>query len=95
MLEQLDTALEYRNRVLEENEQLWRAYYNRALIYVRQERYLEAEQDILKGQELNPNSKILKIVRGILLDETDPVSPNFIIDDRRKPAQDTQCRPST
>lgn len=88
MLDQLDTALLYCNKALEENDQNWRALNNRALIYVTQERYLEAEQDLLKGQQLAPNSRNLKIVRSMLLDATDPVSPNIIIDERRQPPPD-------
>jgi tetratricopeptide (TPR) repeat protein len=85
LLDQFDTALTYCNQALEENDQHWRAYNNRALIYIRQERYLEAEQDILRGQELAPNSRTLKVVRAMLLGKTDPVSPIIIIDERRKP----------
>ena len=85
LLEQLDTALDYCNRVLARNDRDWRSYNNRALIYVKQERYLEAEQDIVKGQQLNPNARNLKIVRGMLLDKTDPILPNIVIDDRRHP----------
>ncbi len=85
LLVQLDTALDYCNRVLAKNDRHWRSYNNRALIYIKQQRYLEAEQDIVKVQELNPNARNLKIVRAMLLDETDPVSPNIIIDDRRHP----------
>lgn len=88
MLDQLDDALRYCNLALAEDDQNWRAYNNRALIYVTRERYLEAEQDILKGQQLAPNSRNLKIVRSMLLDATDPVSPNIIIDERRQPPTD-------
>lgn len=88
MLDQLDTALLYCNRALEEDDKNWRALNNRALIYVTTKRYLEAEQDILKGQQLAPNSRNLKIVRSMLLDATDPVSPNIIIDERRQPPPD-------
>ena len=90
LLGQLDTALDYCNRVLARNDRHWRGYNNRALIYIKQKRYLEAEQDILKGQELKPNDRNLKIVRGMLLDETDPVAPSIIIDDRRHPPRNDE-----
>ena len=90
LLDQLDTALDYCNRVLAKNDRHWRAYNNRALIYIKQKRYREAEQDILKVQELNPNARTLKRVRAMLLDETDPVSPNIEIDDRRHPPRNDE-----
>ena len=84
MLDQLDTALTYCDLAIDNNDQHWRARNNRALIYVKQKKYLEAEQDILVGQEYAPNSSTLKMVRSMLLDQTDPVSPNIIIDERRR-----------
>ncbi len=86
MLGQLDTALGYCNEVLDENDEHWRAYSNRALIYVKLERFAEAEQDLKKGEAISPNAKTLKAVRRMLLDETDPVSPIIVIDDRRSSA---------
>ncbi len=87
MLGQLDTALAYCNEVLGENDRHWRAYSNRALIYLKLERYAEAEQDLEKGEAINSSSKTLKAVRRMLLDETNPVAPAIVIDDRRHPAE--------
>jgi len=83
LLNQLDTALTYCDQVLEKNDQYWRAYSNRALIYVKQKRFEEAEQDLQKGEAISPRSRTLKAVRVLLLDETNPVEPGIIIDDRR------------
>ncbi len=88
MLGQLDTALAYCNEVLGENDQHWRAYSNRALIYLKLERFADAEQDLEKGEAISPNARTLKAVRRMLLDETNPVAPTIIIDDRRRPAED-------
>jgi len=88
LLEQFDTALTYCNIALEENERNWRAYNNRALAYVNLKRFEEAEADIARGQELNPNAWSLKVVKGMLLDETQPVAPNIVIDDRQGPDRD-------
>ena len=87
MLGQLDTALVYCNEVLDENDRHWRAYSNRALIFVKLERFAEAEEDLKKGEAINPNARTLKAVRRMLLDETDPVSPTIVIDDRRSPPE--------
>lgn len=84
MLDQLETALGYCNQVLEESDRHWKAYSNRALIYVKMKRYEEAEQDLQRGEELAPNSRTLKAVRAMLLDAIEPVAPNVIIDDRRQ-----------
>ena len=87
LLEQYEKALEMCNTAIAEYEDSWRAYNNRALLFVRLERYAEAEADLAKGQEIAPNARTLKEVRGILLDATSPVKPNIVIDDRRSPGE--------
>ncbi len=88
MLREYDTALAYCNEVLGENDGHWRAHSNRALIYVKLGRFDDARQDLEKGEAISPSSRTLKAVRRMLLDETNPVSPTIIIDDRRAPARD-------
>jgi tetratricopeptide (TPR) repeat protein len=83
MLREYDTALAYCNEVLGENDGHWRAYSNRALIYVKLGRFEEANQDLEKGEAIRPSSRTLKAVRRMLLDATNPVSPTIVIDDRR------------
>jgi hypothetical protein len=56
------------------------------LAYVKLERYEEAEQDLQKAEALVDNARTVKIVRSMLLDATDPVAPEIVIDDRRQPA---------
>jgi tetratricopeptide (TPR) repeat protein len=84
MLNQPVTALEHCNWVLQRNSNHWRTYNNRALVYLRLERFDESEADIRKGQELNPRSEKLKEVKGIYLDTVEPVDQKITIDDRRK-----------
>jgi len=88
MLDQLDTALSYCNQVLEKNDRYWRAYSNRALAYVKLERYEEAERDLQEAESLTTTARTVKIVRSMLLDATDPVAPLIVIDERRQPADD-------
>ncbi len=88
LLDQVDEAIAYCDKALAENDRNWRAYSNRALAYMKLKRFEEAEADIVRGQELAPNAKSLKVVKGMLLDETNPVSPNIVIDDRREPPDD-------
>ncbi len=83
MLREYDTALAYCNEVLGENDGHWRAYSNRALIYVKLGRFDDAKQDLEKGEAISPSSRTLKAVRRMLLDATNPVSPTIVIDDRR------------
>jgi tetratricopeptide (TPR) repeat protein len=83
MLGQAETALEHCNWVLEIDPYHWRSYNNRALAYLQLKRYEESEADIKRGQELNPRSEKLKEVKGLFLDEVEPVDENITIDDRR------------
>jgi len=83
MIQDLDSALKYCNMLLLSNDRHWRGYNNRALIYVMKKEYEKAEKDLAIGQDINPNARTLKVVKGMLLDATHPVSPNIIIDDRK------------
>lgn len=85
MLEQYETAIEFCDTALEENEKNWRALCNRALINIHLGNFTAAEADLVRGEALAPYSRSLKVVRGMLLDATDPVQPNIVIDDRRDP----------
>lgn len=83
MVGQAKTALAHCNWVLERDDRHWRTYNNRALAYLRLERFAESEEDIRRGQALNPKSKNLKEVKGMYLDEVEPVTERIVIDDRR------------
>ena len=83
MLKQAEKALEHCNVVIEMDPEYWRAYNNRALVYLELERYAESEADIAKGQEIRPKSEKLKTVKGLLLDETRPVRERIEVDERR------------
>jgi len=87
MLHQAEKALEHCNWVLERDDRHWRTYNNRALAYLQLKRFEESEADIQAGQALRPGSTNLKIVKGMYLDETSPVTPNVEIDDRRNAAE--------
>ena len=83
LLGQYDTALEYCNQAIGENPNNWRALCNRALTYIYTGRFDEARADLDRGEAIAPYATSLKEARGILLDATDPVIPNIVIDDRR------------
>jgi hypothetical protein len=74
--------------VLEENDRYWRAYSNRALVFIMLDRLEEAEQDLQKAEAIAPQARNVKIVRSMLRDKTDPVAPSIVIDDRRNPQDD-------
>lgn len=86
LVKQYETALTYCDEVIAQNNRYWRAYSNRALAYIKLGRLEEAEQDVQRAEELAKNSRNVKTVRSMLLDLTDPVVPEIIIDDRRQPA---------
>ena len=83
MMNDLDSALMYCNMLLLSNDRHWRGLNNRALIYTLSGQYDKAERDLALGQEVNPNARTLKVVKGMLLDKTHPVESNIIIDDRK------------
>ena len=83
LVSQYETALEHCNWVIERDPDHWRTYNNRAIVYLRLERFEESESDIRKGQQLNPRSENLKEVKGMYLDEVEPVRERITIDDRR------------
>ncbi len=83
LIHELDSALMYCNMLLLSNDRHWRGYNNRALIYVMQKDFEKAKADLLIGQEINPNARTLKVIKGMLLDATHPVELNIIIDDRK------------
>ena len=88
MIDQPLTALEHCNWVIEHDPNYWRAYNNRAIAYLKLGRYEESEADVARGQALQPGSEKLKIVKGMLLDETDPVTETIEIDERRGTSDD-------
>jgi tetratricopeptide (TPR) repeat protein len=85
LLRQPTVALGYCDEVLEMDSAHWRGYNNRALAYLQLGRYEESEADVRRGQALRPGSRKLKIVKGLLLDETQPVRESIEIDERRDP----------
>jgi tetratricopeptide (TPR) repeat protein len=90
MLKQLDAALSYCNQVLEKDDRHWRAYSNRALVYIMLQRYEDAEPDLQQAEALAPDDRLVKVVRSMLLDATNPVAPEIIIEERRQPATEEQ-----
>jgi len=89
MMDKPRTALEHCNEALAIDPRFWRAYNNRALVYLRLERFEESEADVARGQALKPSSNKLKETRGLLLDETDPVVENIEVDERRSVPEDS------
>ncbi len=83
MLEKFSEALGWCDKAIEANDRNWRAYNNRAIIYIRLARYEEAAEDVAHAESISPNARTLKSVKAMLLNETDPVRPVVTIDDRR------------
>lgn len=83
-LEKYDTALQYCEMLLARNDEHWRAYNNRALIYMKTKQWDKAEADLIKGEELNAGAHTMKLARAMYMDAVHPVSPEIEIDDRDK-----------
>jgi tetratricopeptide (TPR) repeat protein len=77
-----ESALRYCDILLERNDKLWRAYNSKALIYIYTKQYDKAEQELLKGEALNPGAHSMKIARALYNDATNPVAPVIEVDDR-------------
>jgi len=82
-----DSALKYCNILLHRNDQLWRVYNSKALIYIYTKQYEKAEQELIKGEALNKGATTMKIARALYLDATQPVIPEIEIDDRKNKNQ--------
>lgn len=94
LVNQPEDALVHCNWVIERDAMHWRTYNNRALVYLRLKRFDEAEKDIQQGQALQPGSENLKIVKGMYLDETQPVTPKIEVDERRQAKDDPAQEPN-
>jgi tetratricopeptide (TPR) repeat protein len=84
MVRNYDEALKYCDLLLARNDRSWRGYNNRAVVYINTGQYDKAHADLLKGEELNPSARTLRIARAMYLDAVDPVSPEVEIDDRQR-----------
>lgn len=84
MLKNYDEALKYCDLLLTRNDRNWRGYNNRAVVYINTEQYDKAHADLLKGEEINPGARTLRIARAMYLDAVEPVAPEVEIDDRQR-----------
>ena len=87
-LRQYDEAIKYCDMLLQGNDQSWRGYNNRAVIYLETKQYEKADADLKKAEAINPGAYTLKIARAMYLDAVAPVRPEVEIDDRKKAKQD-------
>jgi tetratricopeptide (TPR) repeat protein len=83
MLENFEEALKYCELLIARNDKSWRGYNNRAVIYINTKEYEKAHRDLVRGEELNPGARTLRIARAMYLDAVDPVAPEVEIDDRQ------------
>ena len=77
-----DTALQYCEILLARNSESWRAYNNRALIYIKTEQWDKADADLIRGEELNAGAHTIKVARAMYMDAVHPVTLEIEIDDR-------------
>lgn len=90
LLAQYQAALGYCDLLLARNDQNWRAYNNRAVIYIKLSQYAKAEQDLARGEALRPGAHTLKVARAMYMDAVHPVAPEVEVDDRQTPTDDEQ-----
>lgn len=82
VLKRFDEALRYCELLLARDDKAWRAYNNRALIYILTKQYEKANEDLTRAEAINPGAWTLKVARSIYRDAVDPVVPQIEIDDR-------------
>jgi len=82
-LRKYQDALIYCDRLLQQNDKSWRGYNNRAVVYIQTKQWEKAEQDLIKGEELNPGARTMKIARSMYMDAVHPVREEVEIDDRQ------------
>lgn len=82
-LRKYDEALIYCDRLLQQNDKSWRGYNNRAVVYIQTKQWEKAEQDLIKGEELNAGARTMKIARSMYMDAVHPVREEVEIDDRQ------------
>jgi len=76
-------AKQYCEMLLVRNDKNWRAYNNRALIYIKTEQWEKAEADLTKAEVLNGGAHTVKAARAMYMDAVHPVAPEIEIDDRK------------
>ena len=88
LLAQYQSALLYCDMLLARNDKNWRAYNNRAVIYIKTNQYDRAERDLARGEALRPGAHTLKVARAMYLDAVSPVAPEVEVDDRQNRTDD-------
>ena len=88
LLAQYQSALLYCDMLLARNDKNWRAYNNRAVIYIKTNQYDMAERDLARGEALRPGAHTLKVARAMYLDAVSPVTPEVEVDDRQNKPDD-------
>ncbi len=81
VLGDFDVALDYCEQLLARDDKSWRAYNNRALIYIMTEQFDKALQDLDKAEQLSPGAPTLAVARTLYRDAVDPVEPQVTIYD--------------
>ena len=90
LLGQYQAALGYCDLLLARNDKNWRAYNNRAVVYIKIGQYAKAEQDLAKGEALRPGAHTLKVARAMYMDAVHPVAPEVEVDDRQSGVEDAR-----
>lgn len=83
LLAQYQAALGYCDLLLARNDDNWRAYNNRAVVYIKLGQYGKAEKDLARGEALRPGAHTLKVARAMYMDAVHPVAPEVAVDDRQ------------
>lgn len=89
VLKSLDVALDYCEQLIARDAESWRAYNNRALIYIMTKQYEKALQDLVRAEQLNPGARTLVAARALYRDAVDPVVPQVTVSDGPTPIDES------
>jgi tetratricopeptide (TPR) repeat protein len=76
-----DLAIEACTKSLEIDDGNWRAYNNRSYAFYLKGRYAEANTDLVKALEINPNARQMATIRGLINERT--LRPSVVVEEHQ------------
>ncbi len=78
---EVDLAIDACTRSLEIDSGNWRAYNNRSYAYYLKGHYADANRDLVKAIEINPDARQMATIRGLINERT--LRPSVIVEEHQ------------